>query len=92
MARVLLGLVVATVGPAGPVGPVVSGLDDPLERRRGAKSKAKGRYRDPVRSLRSHRVKASGLRWLWALGLAEMPGAGRVWVLPVLRAVCPSER
>jgi DDE superfamily endonuclease len=76
VARVLLGLVVETFVATGPV---VIGIDDTLERRRGAKSKATGSSRDPVRSSRSHRVKARGLRWLWAMGLAEMPWAKRVW-------------
>jgi hypothetical protein len=89
MGRVLLGLVVDTFVPTGPV---VVGIDDTLERRRGAKIKAKGIYRDPVRSSRSHMVKASGLRWLCAMVLAEMPWAGRVWALPFLTALCPSER
>jgi hypothetical protein len=89
VARVLLGLVVDTFVPAGPV---VIGIDDTLERRRGAKIKAKGIYRDPVRSSRSHMVKASGLRWLCAMVLAEIPWAGRVWALPFLTALCPSER
>jgi DDE superfamily endonuclease len=89
VARVLLGLVVRAFVP---VGPVVMGIDDTLERRRGEKSKAKGIYRDPVRSSRSHMVKASGLRWLCTMVLAEIPWAGRVWALPFLTALCPSER
>jgi hypothetical protein len=89
VARVLLGLVVRTFAPTGPV---VIGIDDTLERRRGEKIKAKGIYRDPVRSSRSHMVKASGLRWLCAMLLAEIPWAGRVWALPFLTALCPSER
>jgi hypothetical protein len=89
VARVLLGLVVHTFVPTGPV---VIGIDDTLERRRGAKIKAKGIYRDPVRSSHSHVVKASGLRWLCAMLLAEIPWAGRVWALPFLTALCPSER
>ena len=68
------------------------GIDDTLERRRGVKIKAKGIYRDPVRSSRSHMVKASGLRRLCAMVLAEIPWAGRVWALPFLTALCPSER
>ena len=89
VARVLLGLVVETFVATGPV---VIGIDDTLERRRGAKIKAKGIYRDPVRSSRSHMVKASGLRWLCAMVWAEIPWAGRVWALPFLTALCPSER
>jgi len=89
IARVLLGMVVHTFVPAGPV---VIGIDDTLERRRGEKIKAKGIYRDPVRSSHSHVVKASGLRWLCAMLLTEIPWAGRVWALPFLTALCPSER
>lgn len=89
VARVLLGLVVETFVATGPV---IIGIDDTLERRRGAKINAKGIYRDPVRSSRSHMVKASGLRWLCAMVLAEIPWAERVWALPFLTALCPSER
>jgi DDE superfamily endonuclease len=89
MARVLLSLVVETFVATGPV---VIGIDDTLERRRGAKIKARGIYRDPVRSSRSHMVKASGLRWLSAMVLAEIPWARRVWALPFLTVLCPSER
>jgi DDE superfamily endonuclease len=89
VARVVLGLVVETFVATGPV---VIGIDDTVERRRGAKIKAKGIYRDPVRSSRSHMVKASGLRWLCAMVLAEIPWAGRVWALPFLTVLCPSER
>jgi DDE superfamily endonuclease len=88
-ARVLLEMVVHSFAPTGVV---VIGLDDTLERRRGQKIKAKGIYRDPVRSSHSHMVKASGLRWLCAMVLAEIPWAKRVWALPFLTALCPSER
>ncbi|MGO9729964.1 transposase [Mycobacterium sp.] len=43
---------------------VVIGIDDTIERRWGAKIKARGIYRDPVRSSKGHFVKTSGLRWL----------------------------
>jgi len=52
--RVLLSMLVAAFAVFGPV---VLGLDDTIERRRGAKIKAKGIYRDPVRSSHSHFVK-----------------------------------
>src|SRR5256885_7105895 len=81
LARVLLALLVHTFVAEGPV---VIGVDDTLERRRGAKIKAKGIYRDPVRSSRSPVVKASGLRWLCAMLLPEIPWAGRGWALPFL--------
>ena len=75
-----------------PRGPVVLGLDDTIERRRGARIAAKGIYRDPVRSSQGHFVKASGLRWLSLMLLAPIPWAGRVWALPFLTALAPSER
>jgi DDE superfamily endonuclease len=89
IARVLLGMV---AGAFVPTGPVVIGIDDTLERRRGEQIKAKGIYRDPVRSSHSQVVKARGLRWLCAMVLTEIPWAERVWALPFLTALCPSER
>ena len=87
--RLLLGLLVAAFAVRGPV---VLGLDDTIERRRGAKIKAKGIYRDPVRSSHSHFVKASGLRWLSLMLLAPIPWAQRIWALPFLTVLAPSER
>ena len=73
-------------------GPLVFGLDETLERRWGPKIRARGIYRDAVASSRSHLVKASGLRWLCLMWLAPIPWAGRVWALPFLTALAPSER
>lgn len=73
-------------------GPVALGMDDTIERRRGVQIKAKGIYRDPVRSTHSHFVKASGLRWLSLMLLAPVPWAKRVWALPFLTVLAPSER
>jgi hypothetical protein len=67
-------------------------LDDTIERRRGRRIAAKGIYRDPVRSSDAHFVKASGLRWMSLTLLAPIPWAGRVWALPFLTALVPSER
>jgi DDE superfamily endonuclease len=72
--------------------PVVIGLDDTIERRWGAQIKARGIYRDPVRSSHGHFVKASGLRWLSLMLLPEIPWAGRCWALPFLTVLAPSER
>ena len=83
--RLLLAAVV-------PHGPVVLGLDATIERRCGARIAAKGIDRDPVRSSHGHFVKASGLRWLSLMLLAPIPWAGRVWALPFLTALAPSER
>ena len=89
LSRTLLLLVVQTFVPGGPI---ICGLDDTIERRRGAKIKAKGIYRDPVRSSHGHFVKASGLRWLSLMLLAPIPWANRTWALPFLTCLAPSER
>src|SRR5918912_504872 len=86
---ILLRLLLAAFVPHGPV---VLGLDDTIERRRGVRITAKGIYRDPVRSSHGHCVKASGLRWLSLMLLAPIPWAGRVGALPFLTALAPSER
>jgi hypothetical protein len=85
-------LLVLLVNAFALFGPIVFGLDDTIERRRGEQIKAKGIYRDPVRSSHSHLVKASGLRWLSLMLLAPIPWAGRVWALPFLTVLAPSER
>ncbi|HUY24537.1 MAG TPA: transposase [Candidatus Saccharimonadales bacterium] len=72
--------------------PLVLGIDDTTERRRGAKIAAKGIYRDPVRSSKGHFVKASGLRWISLQLLVTVPWAHRVWGLPFLTVLAPSER
>jgi DDE superfamily endonuclease len=87
--RVLLGLLVEAFVPDGPL---ILGVDETLERRQGKKIAAKGIYRDPVRSSHTHFVKTSALRWVCLTLLAEIPWAGRVWALPVLSTLAPSER
>jgi hypothetical protein len=88
-ARRLLRLLLAAFGADGPV---VIGIDETIERRWGPTIRARGIYRDPVRSSRGHFVKASGLRWISVMLLAPIPWAGRVWALPFLTALAPSER
>ena len=88
-ARLLLGLLINCFAPSGPIG---LGVDDTIERRRGKRISAKGIYRDPVRSSKSFFVKTSGLRWLSLMLLAPVPWAQRVWGLPFLTVLAPSER
>jgi hypothetical protein len=90
LSGILLRVLVQTFVPADQ--PVVMGLDDHIERRRGAKIAAKGIYRDPVRSSKSFFVKTSGLRWVSMMLLAKVPWAQRVWALPFLTVLAPSER
>jgi hypothetical protein len=90
LSRLLLLALVAALVAAGR--PVVVGLDDTIERRWGPKIAARGIYRDPVRSSKGHFVKASGLRWISLQLLVSVPWAGRVWSLPFLTVLAPSER
>src|ERR1700755_673822 len=75
-----------------PSGPVVIGVDDTIERRWGAKIRARGIYRDPVRSSKGHFVKTSGLRWLSLMVGVPISWSGRHWALPVLTVLAPSAR
>lgn len=85
----LLGLLVKTFVKGNTL---VIGIDETLERRWGKKIKARGIYRDSVRSSRSHFVKSSGLRWICVMVLVRINWAGRVWALPFLSILAPSER
>jgi len=89
VSRSLLNLIIRSFALSGEV---VIGFDETIERRHGKQIKAKGIYRDAVRSSRSHFVKTSGLRWLSFMVLTEVGFAGRVWALPFLTVLCPSER
>src|ERR687889_1644677 len=90
VSRVLLGLLVEAFVPEGD--PLVVGIEETLERRYGKKIAARGVYRDPVRSTHENFVKSSGLRWVCMMLLVEIPWASRVWALPFLSALAPSER
>ena len=89
VSRTLLALVLMTFAPGGTI---VIGGDETIERRRGEEIEALGIYRDPVRSSKSHFVKASGLRWVTLMVLVPIPFAQRVWALPFLTILAPSER
>ena len=89
VSHVLLGVLVRTFVPSGPL---VIGVDETLERRWGKKIAAKGIYRDPVRSTQERFVKSSGLRWVCLMLLVPVPWARRVWALPFLSVLAPSER
>jgi hypothetical protein len=90
LSRTLLGLLLQAFVPTS--APIILSIDEHLERRRGPKIAAKGIYRDPVRSSKSFFVKSSGLRWVCLMLLAPVPWAKRVWALPFLTVLAPSER
>src|SRR5437588_10928339 len=90
VSRLLVLLLVQVFVPA--TDPVVVGIDETIERRRGGKIAARGSYRDPVRSSKEFFVKTSGLRWISMMLLTPIPWAKRVWALPFLTVLAPSER
>lgn len=84
--KILLGLIVLVLVPLG--APIVLGADDTVERRSGRKIKAKGCYRDAVRSTKKHIVRCFGLKWVSMMVLVAVPWARRVWALPFLTVLC----
>lgn len=89
-ARILLELLMDQLLPNDE--PLVFGLDETLERRWGRKINARGIYRDAVRSSHNYFVKCSALRWMCMMLLTPLPWAKRVWALPFLTVLAPSER
>jgi DDE superfamily endonuclease len=84
--QILLGLLIRVLVPPGAT--LVFGADDTVERRSGRQLKAKGCYRDAVRSSRKHVVKCFGLKWVAMMLLVPVPWAQRVWALPFLTGLC----
>jgi hypothetical protein len=84
--RILLGLLIMWLVPPGAT--IVLGADDTVERRSGRKIKAKGCYRDAVRSTHQHVIHCFGLKWVAMMLLVSVPWSRRVWALPFLTALC----
>jgi hypothetical protein len=84
--RIVLGLLITLLVPPGAT--IVLGADDTVERRGGRKIKAKGCYRDAVRSSQSHVIRCFGLKWVSMMLLVPVPWSRRVWALPFLTALC----
>ncbi len=88
-AKILLGLLISLLKPGWPV---LVGIDETVERRSGNKIKAKGCYRDAVRSTQKQVVKCYGLKWVSLMLLVPLPWSERVWALPFLTVLAPSKR
>jgi hypothetical protein len=86
--KILLGFLIKYIGISGPFVLVV---DETLERRKGKKIKAKGRYRDAVRSSEKNVVKCLGLKWMTLALLVKLPWSERRWALPFMIVLEPSE-
>lgn len=89
VSQIVLGLLVGAFVVAGV--PLVLGADETLERRRGEKIKAKGVFRDAVRSSKKYTVLSFGLRWMCMMLLVPVPWSSRGWALPFLTVLAPSE-
>jgi hypothetical protein len=88
-AKILLGLLIALLPASWDLEIVV---DETIERRNGRRIKAKGRYRDAVRSTQGTVVKCYGLQWISLMLLVPLPWSTRPWALLFLTILAPSER
>jgi hypothetical protein len=73
-AKILLGLLIAILPKDWPL---VIEVDETIERRNGRRIKAKGRYRDAVRSTKGTVVKCYGLKWISWMLLVPLPWSTR---------------
>jgi hypothetical protein len=80
-AKILLCLIVKVTGSQDPL---ILFIDETLERRKGRKIKAKGYYRDAVRSSKQNIVKSSGLKWLSLAACWRFPFSNRHFALPFM--------
>lgn len=87
-AKILLGLIIFLI-PAG--SPLVISVDETIERRKGKKIKAKGCYRDSVRSSKSKVILCFGLKWICMMAIVPLPWSKRSWALPFLTVLAPSK-
>jgi hypothetical protein len=90
VSQILLGLLVVAFVPPG--WPLIMAADETLERRQGNKIKAKSVFRDAARSSKKHQVTSYGLRWVSMALLVPVPWSQRVWALPFLTVLAPSEK
>ena len=89
LAKILLGLLIKLL-PAS--WPIIVAVDETLERRRGKKIKAKGIYRDAVRSSQSKVITSFGLKWECMMLIVQLPWSKRLWALPFLTVLAPSKK
>ncbi len=90
LSQILLGLLVAAFVALG--APLIIAADETLERRNGKKIKQQGVFRDAVRSSKTRTVTSFGLRWVSMMLLVPVPWSRRVWALPFLTVLAPSEK
>lgn len=81
LSRRLLVLLVSLLVPEQE--PLILGIDETIERRRGRKIAAREASRDPVRSRKELLVKTNGLRWICLMLLTPLPWAQQVGAGPI---------
>lgn len=87
-AKILLGLIIRLI----PLGlPLIVAIDENIERRKGKKIKAKGCYRDAVRSSEKKVVHCFGLKWISMMAIIPLTWSKRPWALPFLTVLAPSK-
>jgi hypothetical protein len=87
--KILLGVMVEAFVAVN--APIILGVDETLERRRGEQIRQKGVFRDPVRSSKKYLVHSFGLRWVSLMLIVPVPWSSRLWALPFLTLNAPSE-
>jgi hypothetical protein len=71
--------------------PIVIAIDEHIERRGGNKIKARGCYRDAVRSSKKFIVRCFGLKWMTVMVVKKVSWMNRQLALPFLTVLAPSE-
>ncbi len=86
--KILLSLLIVMVAPYLPI---IIAIDETVERRKGKKIKAKGCYRDAVRSTQNKVIHCFGLKWISMQLIVSVPWARRAWSLPFFTVSAPSK-
>lgn len=89
LSRILFGLLIKLLPSDFPI---LIAVDETLERRKGKKIKAKGCYRDAVRSSQSTVVKCFGLKWECMALLVPLPFSKRPWALSFMTVLAASKK
>ena len=88
VAKILLGRIIYLI----PLNlPLIIAIDENIERRKGKKIKAKGCYRDAVRSSGGKVIFCFGLKWISMMAIIPLPWSKRPWALPFLTVLAPSK-
>jgi len=79
------------IKPVPDIWPLIIVVDETIERRKGPNIKAKGCYRDAVRSTHKKVITCFGLKWVAMMIIIFVPWAKRPWALPFLTVLATSE-